>query len=64
MMPSRTLAALLAASCLLAACAQPPRTNTASTCPESASEMPAQWLYGYWIARVDGQEPVPVRRVR
>ena len=61
MMHRRTLATLLAASCLLAACAQQPRTKTAAPdCPESASEMPAQWLYGYWIARIDGQESATV----
>ncbi|MBS0341562.1 MAG: hypothetical protein JSS56_13625, partial [Proteobacteria bacterium] len=51
-------AALLAASFLLAACAdQQPRTNPDPNCPDSASELPASRLYGNWIARIDGQAP-------
>ena len=60
MQRSTFAAALLAASCLLSACAQQPRTTTAPACPESASEMPAQWLYGYWTARIEGQEAATV----
>ena len=47
-------AALVACCCLLAACAQqPPRDPN---CPQSASELPIQSLYGSWEARIDGQD--------
>ena len=47
-------AALVACCCLLAACAQqPPRDPN---CPQSASELPIQSLYGSWEARIEGQE--------
>ncbi|MBS0454423.1 MAG: hypothetical protein JSS14_24250 [Proteobacteria bacterium] len=61
MQRSTLAAALLAASCLMAACADQPRqARTVPSCPESASELPASWLYGYWVARIDGQEPATV----
>ncbi|HYP70450.1 MAG TPA: hypothetical protein VEP93_06160 [Variovorax sp.] len=54
MMRSHVIAVLLAAGCsLLAGCAQ--QAPARPGCPQSASELPMQSLYGSWEARVDGQ---------
>ena len=51
---SRLAAVLLAASCLVAACAQP--SGRTSDCPQSASDLPIQSIYGQWEARIEGQD--------
>lgn len=48
------LAAVLAASGLLAGCAQQPAARPG--CPQSATDLPIQSLYGTWEARIDGQD--------
>lgn len=50
-----TVAFVLAACGLGAACAQQAPATPAPTCPESASDMSIQSLYGSWEATIEGQ---------